>query len=548
MIKVFTAQQMRDFDQTAVEEYAIPSIVLMENAALCVVEFLEMKFAPFPGKRAVIFCGTGNNGGDGFAIARHLEARGCHCKVVLSGSADDIKGDALTNFEILKRTYQLRRSDEELRASLSYEELIERPSANVHLDTQFDFAVDALLGTGFKGEVREGKLKTDLLRMQDGLFNLLKNTRVPIVSVDIPSGLDADSGTGKDAARADYTVSFVGPKRGMLLRDGLEKCGEVWIGDIGTPQQQLEQTETRCEIITRRKAKELLPHRTVSAHKGDAGRVAICGGSFGMSGAPTLAARAALAAGAGLCSALLPSRVLAIFAAGCLEATSHALSDDENGSLLEEAAPRALQLSENADALAIGPGISRGEGALNCVRRVLLGLKNAAIVDADGLYALRAIEGEIQKREAPLILTPHPGEMGELLSASTRDVENDRFAAVTECARRYNAIVVLKGARTLVATPDGNVFINITGNAGMATGGSGDTLTGIIAGLLAQTRDALSATLLGVHIHGAAGDRAYATRGYGLIAGDIAENIAPALHNLNNEVTEEGSARLRLLR
>ena len=529
---------MRDFDAAATREYSLSPAVLMENAALRVVEFLEWKCAPLREKRIVVLCGKGNNGGDGLAVARHLLASGARLTILLAAAPTDYQNEACDNFLALQRALK---NAPNAATQIELKEKSRFAGALETLSQNCDIALDALLGTGFHGEVRGGALKVAL--------DFLNETRAVKIAIDIPSGVNADTGEADERApKCDFTVTFAAPKRGMFLRDGLEKCGEIWVGSIGTAPQQMAITRTGVEVITREKARELLPKRAISAHKGTAGSVAICGGSFGMSGAPTLAARAALSSGAGLCSALLPQRVLAIFAAGCVEATSHPLPDDENGSVLESAAPRALQLLEKSDALALGPGISRTDGALNFVRKVLLESQLPALVDADGLYALRQIEKKVKARKAPLILTPHPGEMGELLNASTRDVEADRFAAVQECARHYNAVVVLKGARTLVSAPSGEVFVNLTGNAGMATGGSGDALTGTISGLLAQIRDALCATLLGVHLHGAAGDIAYRTRGYGLAAGDIAENIAPALCELRSEKIEEGTPRLRPLR
>jgi NAD(P)H-hydrate epimerase len=330
-MKVFTPQQMRDFDCAATEQFGVPSVVLMENAALRVVEFLEMKFAPLKGKYAVVLCGKGNNGGDGFAIARHLEARGCHCRVLLAASADDLKGDARINFEILKRTYEMREVLSQIKKK-PYEKVVSQWRPLFFWDEKFDFAVDALLGTGFKGEIRDGTL-------DNALIELRERGQTPLVSVDIPSGLNADTGEQTNrAARADYTVTFVAPKPGMFLRDGLECCGEIWVGDIGTPGSATEANGNGINCITRDFARELLPQRPLDAHKGDAGRVVICGGSFGMSGAPTLAARASLRVGAGLCAACLPERIMPSFAGAFLEATSHSLPCDEDGRLIEAAA------------------------------------------------------------------------------------------------------------------------------------------------------------------------------------------------------------------
>jgi NAD(P)H-hydrate epimerase len=238
-----------------------------------------------------------------------------------------------------------------------------------------------------------------------------------------------------------------------------------------------------------------------------------------MSGAPTLASKAALRVGAGLCITCLPDKVLPMFASAFAEATSHPLSCDDEGRLLPPAADAVLEYSKGANVLAIGPGLSRSPGALDFARRLISETPLPVVVDADALYALRAIEQQVQAREADTILTPHPGEMGELMQMSVADVQNDRLAVALACAQKFNALVVLKGARSIVALPNGRTFFNLTGNAGMATGGSGDVLTGTIAGLLAQTKDAEQATLLGVYLHGLAGDIEYSTKSNGLIAG-----------------------------
>jgi NAD(P)H-hydrate epimerase len=266
-----------------------------------------------------------------------------------------------------------------------------------------------------------------------------------------------------------------------------------------------------------------------------------------MSGAPTLAARAVLRSGAGLCIACLPDKVLPLFATAFSEATSHPLQCDAEGRLVETAADVMAKYWESAHAVALGPGLSRSDGALNFARRMVRECPHPLVIDADALYALRAIEKDVQRRETDTILTPHPGEMGELMEMETKEVQNDRIGVAVACAKRYNAIVVLKGSRSIVAMPDGNSYINLTGNSGMATGGSGDVLTGTIAGLLAQLKDAKQATLLGVYLHGLAGDLVYAQKGNGLIAGDIAEALPRAILKVQEPSEVSPNGRLRKL-
>lgn len=550
-MKVFTAAQMREFDRRATEEYCIPSIVLMENAALRVVEFLEMKFAPLKDKRIVILCGKGNNGGDGFAIARHFVASGYSCIVLLTTGSENLQGDAQINHSALRAAkgmaYQLH---------VHRLDMVTEPSragspgiANaIDILWEADIVVDALLGTGFIDKVGNSPLANALeilwVYTAGGAGSIARN----LVAVDIASALNSDTGeAAHKSVRADFTITFAAPKRGMFLRDGIEKCGEIWVGSIGTPPQLMEKSQTGCECITREIANSLLPRRAQDAHKGDAGRVLLIGGSYGMSGAPTLAARAALKSGAGLCIAALPDKIISTFAATFSEATSHPLPCNEAGVLIEESADELPALWKNVNAVAIGPGIGRDASTLNFVRRIVRECPQPLIIDADALFALREIEADLKNRKADTILTPHPGEMAELMKMSTSDVNDNRIETAIACAQKYNAIVVLKGARSIVALPDGSTHINLTGNSGMATGGSGDVLTGTIAGLLAQNKNAQTATMLGVYLHGMAGDLAFETSGNGLIAGDIADNIPRALVELAKPIEPPTNARLRKL-
>ncbi len=540
-MKVFTPEQMRAFDQTATIEYSIPSIVLMENAALRVVEFLEWKFAPLEDKRIVILCGKGNNGGDGFAIARHLVEKVEDLRVLLACQIGDFKGDAATNYQAFDRSFNKNSNTIEFVEAvpgLPFDEMLPACGGEGY---QADIILDALLGTGFHGEVTDWHLN-------DALY-FFQQMRGAKISVDLPSALNAESGeAAKLASKPDYTITFAAPKRGMLLRDGIERCGEIWVGDIGTAPTQMAQTETRCEVLDRATAHNLLPHRAVDAHKGTAGRVVICGGSRGMSGAPALASTAALRVGAGLCIACVPDRVLDVFASNILEATSHALPCDDEGRLIPRAADKMPDIWHAANVVALGPGLSRSEGALEFARRVVRECHLPLIIDADALYALRAIADDVKARTAATILTPHPGEMAELMESDAKTVNENRLEIAVQCAQKYNAFVVLKGARSVVAAPNGQTWFNLSGNAGMATGGSGDVLTGTIAGLLAQLKDALDATLLGVYLHGLAGDIEYSKRGNGLIAHDIADALPLAILDLQNRPEAQSiNARLKKL-
>ncbi len=543
-MKVFTAQQMRDFDRAAIEDYGIPSIVLMENAALRVVEFLEAKFAPLAGKKIVILCGKGNNGGDGLAIARLLS--GILQNAALTGeitvameSEQDYKGDAAINRRILEPTETQPQSYHNV---WPWETgTFEQPF--VEALSHCDIVIDALFGTGFRGE----KLPSHYSEA----FYVTGSHGKPIVHVDIASGLNSDNGQGIANfvlhTGARFTVSFAAPKRGFFLRDGLKESGEVWIGDIGTLSQQMDDTQTGAETLDLETAKRLLPHRQLDAHKGTAGRALIVGGSFGMSGSICLASKAALATGAGLVSAALPRDILPIFAASVLEAVAHPLPADDSGHLSSHAAADVAALWDGVQIVALGPGLGRTPEAFEFARRIVRECPVPLIIDADALHALPAIADDVKARKAPTILTPHPGEMGVLMDSDAKTVNNTRFETVAKCAEKYGAIVVLKGARTLVCDSSGEIWVNLSGDPGMATGGAGDVLTGTIAGLLAQLKDADNATKLGVYVHGFAGEIAARTRGNGLVAGDIAAHLPMALLEIETREVERINGRLRKL-
>ena len=549
-MKVFTAQQMRDFDRAASEDYGIPSIVLMENAALRVVEFLEAKFAPLSEKKILILCGKGNNGGDGLAIARHLSGHVKDLRVHLFCEIEEMQNEAAQNATAFMKAWKAHRSPVVFGKTIWGADLERAGDAIVHSEEMHtareeledaDIVLDAIAGTGFEGEPRTARLKAALK-----LINLTTATRV---AVDIASGLNSDSGiAAQNAAWARYTVSFAAPKRGFFLNEGLQRSGEIWIGGIGTtPSEMNVKTGAYAFNLEFARLTSLKLHRAQDAHKGDTGRALIVGGSFGMSGSICLASKAALATGAGLVSAAVPERVLPIFAASVLEAVSHPLPQDESGHLVESAAATLPALWKEVQVVALGPGLGRTDEAFEFARRVVRECPVPLVIDADALHALPAIADEVKAREAPTILTPHPGEMGVLMDSNAKAVNDARFETVAACAREYGAIVVLKGARTLVCDSGGEIWVNLTGNPGMATGGAGDVLTGTVAGLLAQLKDADAAAKLGVYLHGMAGDLAFESAGNGLVAGDIAAHLPAALLEIKNREVERINGRLRRL-
>ncbi len=531
IVKVFSSEQMRAFDRAAIERYHLASLVLMENAALRVVEFLEARFAPLHGKTVVIVCGKGNNGGDGLAVARHLIGAGCVVDCVLLGHDDDLRGDAAYQLFALQNGLSSREAGH---AFLHFD-LAKNPALLDEIGSAFDIGLDAMFGTGFCGAVRPG--------FAEG-WEVLGRAK-HLVAVDIVSGLNADTGEGVEgASKVEATVTFASPKRGHFLRDALDLNGELWVGGIGTLPHQMDEWATDCAVLDAPAIQKLLPRRQLDAHKGEAGRVLIIGGSVGMAGAVTLAARAALEIGCGLCLAAMPRDILNSFCANCLEATTLPLACDDAGSLQPEALGLIEREWEKMQCVALGPGLGRSGGAQELAHRLIRSCPVPLLIDADALHVLPSIEGEVAARRAPTILTPHPGEMGVLMDTNSKTVNENRFEMASACAQKYNAFVVLKGARTLVAAPDGRVWVNLSGNAGMATGGSGDVLSGTIAGLCAQLKNALTATQCGVFLHGLAGELAAQTKGNGLVAGDIAAHLGESLVEVDKREREQINARL----
>jgi len=535
IVKVFTSAQMRAFDRAAIDRYHLSSPVLIENAALRVVEWLEARFAPLHEKTVLVVCGKGNNGGDGLAVARHLIGAGCTLDVVLLPGEDELQGDAALQLFALQGGL----SSHEAGHGFIYSGLSRSPDALGELRGQtFDIGLDAMFGTGFSGPARAGFLEG---------WDLLSRAR-HVVAIDIISGLNADTGElAEGTGQAEATITFAAPKRGQFLREGLDVGGQLWVGDIGTLPHQMDETATDAQILDAHTIQKLLPHRALDAHKGDAGRVLIIGGSVGMAGAITLAARAALEIGAGLCMAAIPSAIIGSFSAACLEATSLPLACDDEGKLVPAAFDAICGVWSKMNCVALGPGIGRSDEALALAGKIARCCPVPLLIDADALHILPHIVGEVAARTAPTILTPHPGEMGVLMGTDSDTVNDHRFEMATACAHKYGAFTVLKGARSLVAAPDGRVWINLSGNPGMATGGSGDALSGTIAGLCAGMRDALTATQCGVFLHGLAGDLAFTEKNNGLVAGDIVSHLGAALVELPKREREQINGRLRRL-
>ena len=511
-MRVVTGAQMRELDRAAMEDYGIPGLVLMENAGLAVVRVVRQILGDLAGRRVAVFAGKGNNGGDGLVVARHLFNAGAEVKVLLLARPEEITGDAAVNLSIWQKMGQ------PVYPVVSGEDL---NAVRLFL-VGTACVVDAIFGTGFKGAAREPAA---------GVIEAINASGKPVVAVDIPSGLEADTGqVHGPCVRAANTVTFALPKLGLVQEPGRSHVGELHVADISIPAFLLEGGSPGRYLITEKMVREWLPPRPAWAHKGSCGRVLVVAGSRGMSGAACLTALGAARAGAGLVTLAVPGQLQDVVAVKLTEVMTVGLPGTREGTLARSARAEILNLLERNDVLAIGPGLSRHLETVALVRELLPALKVPCVIDADGLNAL-AGDAQILKRiSVPAVVTPHEGEMARLLGHPPEEIRSRRLAVVEEAAGAWGVVTLLKGAATLVSSPEGITYINSTGNPGMATGGSGDVLTGLIAGLLAQGLDAARAAAAGAFLHGLAGDMAARERGMrGLLAGDILEMLPPAM-------------------
>jgi hydroxyethylthiazole kinase-like uncharacterized protein yjeF len=524
-MKILTAAEMRDVDRLTIERFGIPSLTLMENAGKSVAEFISGRFRRFESRRIVLLCGKGNNGGDGFVAARHLADAGARPIVILAAAPDEMRGDAATN---LHRWQNSGGEVRVVRTSSDWQTVI--PSVN-----SADLVMDALLGTGVKGAV-EGLLSEvvhDVNRRERGRI---------VIAVDMPSGLPADAVSetnpktrdlGRDIVVADYTVTFTAPKIGMFLGNASAYVGQLLVREIGSPPELVEEIGkgTLHWLEPREFPKFSLP-RKPDGNKGNYGHALIVAGSVGKSGAAVMASWAALRVGAGLVTAAVPEPVLPLVAEPNPEVMTEPLSATETGGI----SLRALEyerfhgIVKGKSVIGIGPGLTTQTETVQFVRTVVAKYLDVPIVlDADGLNAFAGHAQELKAARKMLAVTPHPGEMARLVGSDTKQLQLRRLETARKAAAEWNAFVILKGHQTVVAAPDGNAWINSTGNAGMATGGTGDVLTGMLSGLIAQYGAGSAPLCFGVYLHGLAGDIAFADSGEApLMATDLIRSIPHA--------------------
>ena len=514
-MRVLNTQQMREADRRTIDEIGIPSIVLMENAGRQAVAAMEAAFEDLATSHVGVLCGRGNNGGDGFVVARTLVQRGIETSVFLLGSVADVRGDARTNLEVLGRI------------GLTVVEITNAQEWELHFSeiSHCELLVDAILGTGFHGQL-SGLLETVVADI-NGLG-------VPVVAIDVPTGLSADTHEVEgEAIEASMTVTLAAPKIPLVLPPADTRAGDLVIADIGIPIPVLDDVEgPYIELLTRERMREIVPIRSADSHKGDFGRVLIVAGSLGRTGAAHLAALGALRSGAGLVTVATPKSCVPIVAAMAPEYMTEPLDETPTGTVDYVALERVLDLE--ADVIAVGPGLGRAPGTSAFVQGLVERSGVPLVLDADALNAFAEEPDRLVGRDGvDVVITPHPGEMSRLLGTTIEAVQRDRLRHATEFATAHRVHVVLKGHRTVIAGPENRTFINLTGNAGMATGGTGDLLTGMIAAWFGQLLDAEAACKLAVYLHGTAGDLAEADEGeVALVAGDLAARLGDAVLEL----------------
>jgi ADP-dependent NAD(P)H-hydrate dehydratase / NAD(P)H-hydrate epimerase len=501
-MKLVTAAEMRELDRRTIEDLGVPSVVLMENAGRSTYQVLRREFPELSGAVAVL-AGRGNNGGDGLVVARYLANDGFPVSVFLLASRDQVRGDALVNLKILEAM------------GLEVEEVLgeDQLSAVAHRLSRADLVVDALLGTGLNSPVR------GLLAQ---LIDRVNQVRSPVLAVDIPSGLSADTGEPLGpTVEADVTVTYGFPKLGQITLSGREYVGQLWLVDISIPPALAQGLKT--ELAEASEMRLLLPRRPLASHKGTFGHLVVVAGSEGKTGAAALTAEAGLRSGAGLVTAAAPASLNDILELKLTEAMTLPLPEAEGARVLGEKALGALKdFLTGKTAAALGPGLGAHPETQALVRALIRDCPLPLVIDADGVNALAGQVETLKRAPGPRILTPHPGEMSRLLGIGAQEVQSRRLDTAREFASAHGVWLVLKGAQTVVAAPDGRVSLNPTGNPVLASGGTGDVLTGLIGGWLAQGLPPWDAARLGVYLHGLAADflaEVVGPRGH--IAGDL---------------------------
>jgi len=510
-MKIAGRKIVRGIDDTTINKYGVPGLILMENAGRAVSNVILTHYTA--AAKISIFCGGGNNGGDGFVIARHLLSAGKEVTTYILKNPADYRGDASTNLEALRK---ITKEVKKIGSSFSNYK-------------KSDLIVDAIFGTG---------LSTDIKGLPKKIISKINSLRTPTISVDIPSGLDCDSGRPLGiAVKAASTVTFILPKTGITIYPGVDYTGKLFIADITTPKKLEE--KIKSELITFATCKKMLKTRSGDTHKGTYGHTCVIAGSTGKTGAASLCAHSAVRSGSGLVTIGAPNSVIKSIEEKIVEPMSEGLSDNGKGYLNMGSLDDAVRILKTKTSLAIGPGIYTNKETERFLIELLKKVKVPVVADADAINIIAKNKNILKKLKVPVILTPHPGEMARLSGTNTKEVQENRIHFASDFASKYKCFIVLKGARSVVATPDGQLFINPTGNPGMSTGGMGDVLAGVIAGLLSQKYSPHDACILGTFSHGLSGDMVTENIGRsGITATDVANGFPAALNEINQNQKE----------
>jgi NAD(P)H-hydrate epimerase len=504
---ILSVKEMKDIESTAINSLGIPSICLMENAGRMVAERAKEYLNERCMKNVLIISGKGNNGGDGYVAARYLHNNGYDVKVFLTSNSALITGDAKKNLDII------------MNMGIFVAEIIQKEQLKFLEKNlkECDLIIDAIYGIGLRGEI-SGNTKE--------IIDMLNQSNKHIISVDVPSGINADTGHMESCGvKACETVTMQYIKKGLVVYPGVEYCGEITVADIGIPKDIIEQYRNKYNIITKQDVR--IKERDKNTHKGDYGKVLIVAGSKNMTGAAYLCAQSAIKTGCGLVRLAVPKAIQHILQGGLSEIITHGIKD-EDGTFFSESAEEVMALASDCDVIAIGPGITNSERIRAFLKRIINSINKPMVIDADGLNALCGSLDIITGKD--LILTPHYGEMSRLSGINIDDIKNNTLKSVSDFVDRYMVTLVLKGSRTVIGNKAKGIYINKTGNPGMATAGSGDVLTGMIASFMAQGYDCVDAAKYGVYYHGKAGDMAEEKYGeLSLTASNIIEFIHEAL-------------------
>ncbi len=522
-MQILLAEEMRALDRAAEEEIGIPGLVLMENAGRAVADAAEKLLGSCCHKKVLIFAGKGNNGGDGSGAGRWLHNRDAEVTLVLACTAEELSGSAADELQYYiacgATVLEVTDADDNLR----FAEI-------ENLALQADLLIDALLGTGFSGKMRS------LFIRLCGCINRVKekNPACQVLAVDIPTGVNADTGEADGSAvRADATVTMALPKLGLYLYPGAEHTGAIQVADIGMPASLLKEAAGNRILLTKEQVKALLPDRPKNAYKGSAGRAVVVAGSCGYVGAAALSSFAAVKGGAGLVTLLTPENTREILAIKLTEVMVKGLPVSNDRLVMEEAMEVVSEALEKADVLAIGPGFGVSEETGSLIREILVTTAVPCVIDADAITALKDHTELLSHMLAEKVLTPHPGEMARITGIRISEIEKNRVEVARLYAEKWQAVIVLKGVPTVIALPDGTVYLNTTGTPAMATGGSGDVLTGLIAALIGQGLTVADAAVSGVYLHGLAGELA-AKGSVGLAASELLAMIPEARNQVKD--------------